>query len=377
MNDMLTGIIRDSKEVETPVSIRVATPLDGEGLRGMFSRSSSETIHRRFHTPFPQVPEWMLALMLSADRTDREFLVAVADGKVVGHAMYAMLGGGEAEMAIVIEDGWQSRGVGKALLRELAADAGRRGVETFVGSVLPDNRPMLGLIGAMFAGSKRAFDDGALLVRMPLQALADPRRPRSRRIRARLAIPRPIKERQGGARRETDKRTSQGRDSKVRSTDEMTTPQTPDLQTIKGRQQKAWSSGDYGKVGVTLLMMAEHLAEAADLQPGHRVLDVASGNGNAALAAARRFADVTALDYVPMLLEEGKNRAEAEGLPIDFVEGDAENLPFGDASFDVALSTLGVMFAPDQEKAAGELLRVVQARGHHRDGQLGARRLRG
>ena len=85
--------------------------------------------------------------------------------------MYAMLGGGEAEMAIVMEDGWQSRGVGKALLRELAADAGRRGVETFVGSVLPDNRPMLGLIGAMFAGSKRAFDDGALLVRMPLQAL--------------------------------------------------------------------------------------------------------------------------------------------------------------------------------------------------------------
>ena len=167
MNDSITRITGDSREVtttvpvdegtgptpgrgprtETRLSIRVATPLDVEGLRGMFSRSSAETIHRRFHTPFPSVPEWMLALMLNADRTDKEFLVAVADGKVVGHAMYAMLGGGEAEMAIVVEDGWQSKGVGKALLREL-----------------------LGLIGATFAGSRRAFDDGAYLVRMPLQA---------------------------------------------------------------------------------------------------------------------------------------------------------------------------------------------------------------
>ena len=161
---------------ETLVSIRAATPSDGEGLRGMFSRSSAETIYRRFHTPFPQVPEWMLALLLDAGRTDKGFLVAVADGKVVGHAMYAMLGKGDAEMAIVVEDGWQSKGVGKALLRELAADAGRRGVEIFVGSVLPDNRPMLGLISATFAGSRRAFDDGAYLVRMPLQTLepADP-----------------------------------------------------------------------------------------------------------------------------------------------------------------------------------------------------------
>jgi SAM-dependent methyltransferase len=143
----------------------------------------------------------------------------------------------------------------------------------------------------------------------------------------------------------------------------MTTAQTPDLLTIKGRQQKAWSAGDYGKVGVTLLIMGELLVEAADLQPGQRVLDVASGNGNASLAAARRFCDVTALDYVPMLLDEGRKRAEAEGLPIDFVEGDAEDLPFEDASFDVALSTLGVMFAPDQERAASELLRVVKPGG--------------
>jgi len=143
----------------------------------------------------------------------------------------------------------------------------------------------------------------------------------------------------------------------------MTTPQTPDLTTIKGRQQKAWSAGDYGKVGVTLTMMGEQLAEAVDLRPDQKVLDVASGNGNAALAAARRFCEVTALDYVPMLLEEGRNRAKAEALPIDFVEGDAENLPFEDGSFDVVLSTLGVMFAPDQRKAASELLRVCKPGG--------------
>ena len=143
----------------------------------------------------------------------------------------------------------------------------------------------------------------------------------------------------------------------------MTTPQNPDLAAIKGRQQKAWSAGDYGKVGVTLVLMAELLAEAADLKAGQRVLDVASGNGNASLAAARRFTEVTAIDYVPMLLEEGRKRAEAEGLTVDFREGDAENLPFEDASFDVVVSTLGVMFAPNQQKAAEELLRVVKPGG--------------
>ena len=143
----------------------------------------------------------------------------------------------------------------------------------------------------------------------------------------------------------------------------MMTTQTPDLGAIKERQQKAWSSGDYGKVGVTLLVMAELLAEAVDLQPGQRVLDVASGNGHASLAAARRFSDVIAIDYAPMLLEEGRKRAEAEGLSVDFREGDAEELPFEDASFDVVVSTLGVMFAPDQDKAAAELLRVVRPGG--------------
>jgi 2-polyprenyl-3-methyl-5-hydroxy-6-metoxy-1,4-benzoquinol methylase len=107
----------------------------------------------------------------------------------------------------------------------------------------------------------------------------------------------------------------------------MTTTQSPNLKAIKGRQQKAWSSGDYGKVGVTLLVIAEALAEAVDLHPGERVLDVASGNGNTSLAAARRFGDVVGIDYVTMLLDEGRQRAKAEGLAVDFREGDAEELP--------------------------------------------------
>lgn len=143
----------------------------------------------------------------------------------------------------------------------------------------------------------------------------------------------------------------------------MMTTQTLDLTAIKGRQQKAWSSGDYGKVGVTLTVIAELMAEAADLHPGERVLDVACGNGNTSLAAARRFCEVVGLDYVPMLLDEGRQRAEADGLAIDFREGDAEAIPFADASFDVVLSTIGVIFAPDQEKAANELMRVCKPGG--------------
>jgi 2-polyprenyl-3-methyl-5-hydroxy-6-metoxy-1,4-benzoquinol methylase len=125
-----------------------------------------------------------------------------------------------------------------------------------------------------------------------------------------------------------------------------TQPQAPDLRAIKQRQQKAWSTGDYGKIGVTLVLMAEMLCEAVDLYPGAKVLDVACGNGNTALAAARRFGEVVGLDYVASLLEEGKERARAEGVRIDFREGDAEDLPFQDGSFDVVLSTLGAMFAP-------------------------------
>jgi ubiquinone/menaquinone biosynthesis C-methylase UbiE len=137
----------------------------------------------------------------------------------------------------------------------------------------------------------------------------------------------------------------------------------PDLATIKGRQQAAWSSGDYAIVGTTLQIVGEELCEALDLRPGSKVLDVAAGNGNATLAAARRFADVVSTDYVGALLERGRERAEAERLPVTFREADAEALPFADASFDVVLSTFGVMFTPDQDKAAAELLRTCRSGG--------------
>ena len=140
-------------------------------------------------------------------------------------------------------------------------------------------------------------------------------------------------------------------------------PAGPDYQGIKTRQQATWASGDFGHIGVRLQIVGESLCEAADVAAGERVLDVAAGNGNASLAAARRFAEVTSTDYVPALLEQGRRRAEADRLPITFQVADAERLPFPDASFDVALSTYGVMFAPDQERAAAELLRVVRPGG--------------
>jgi ubiquinone/menaquinone biosynthesis C-methylase UbiE len=138
---------------------------------------------------------------------------------------------------------------------------------------------------------------------------------------------------------------------------------TVDLSTIKGRQQLAWSSGDYAIVGTTLQIVGETLCEAVDLRSNQRVLDVAAGNGNATLAAARRFADVVSTDYVAALLEGGRRRAEADRLPVTFQEADAEALPFADASFDVVLSTFGVMFTPNQDRAARELLRVCRPGG--------------
>lgn len=141
------------------------------------------------------------------------------------------------------------------------------------------------------------------------------------------------------------------------------TTATLDLAAIKSRQHAAWSSGDYAIVGTTLQIVGESLCEAIDLRPGARVLDVAAGNGNATLAAARRFADVTSTDYVPALLDVGRRRAHAEGLPVTFQEADAERLPFGDRVFDVALSTFGVMFTADQATAARELTRVVRPGG--------------
>jgi len=141
------------------------------------------------------------------------------------------------------------------------------------------------------------------------------------------------------------------------------TPMAPDLDAIKARQQVTWSSGDFGRVGVTLQVVGEALCEAAGVNAGERVLDVAAGNGNASLAAARRFATVTSTDYVPHLLEQGRRRAEADGLDIRFEVADAEALPFADDSFDVALSTFGTMFAPNQERTAQELVRVVRPGG--------------
>ncbi|MBK5103008.1 MAG: methyltransferase domain-containing protein [Burkholderiales bacterium] len=136
-----------------------------------------------------------------------------------------------------------------------------------------------------------------------------------------------------------------------------------DLAAVKGRQQLAWSAGDYAVVGITLQIVGESLCEALDLRPGERVLDVAAGNGNATLAAARRWTDVTSTDYVPALLERGRARASAEGLPVQFEQADAENLPYADGSFDVVLSTFGVMFTPDQDKAASEMARVCKPGG--------------
>jgi GNAT superfamily N-acetyltransferase len=150
------------------IYIRVATGNDREKLRAMLARSSSETVYRRFHTPFPEVPGWMVSLMLDADHHDKEALVAVAEEKVVGHAMYARLGDStEAEMAIVVEDEWQSKGIGKSLLSELGERAELRGIETFTGEVLGQNRPMLGL-AATFPGTDYTTEDGVCHVRMPL-----------------------------------------------------------------------------------------------------------------------------------------------------------------------------------------------------------------
>ena len=137
----------------------------------------------------------------------------------------------------------------------------------------------------------------------------------------------------------------------------------PDYAAIKQRQQATWASGDFAIIGVTLQIVGESLAEAADIRAGERVIDIAAGNGNATLAAARRFARVTSTDYVPALLDKGRARAAAEGLTIEFREADAEALPFHDGSFDVALSTFGVMFAPDHARCAGEMMRVVRGGG--------------
>lgn len=138
---------------------------------------------------------------------------------------------------------------------------------------------------------------------------------------------------------------------------------SPDLKAIKSKQQATWSSGDYAIVGTTLQIVGEQLAEAMDLRAGQKVLDIAAGNGNATLAAARRWCEVTSTDYIETLLARGKQRAEADGLAVTFQTADAEALPFADASFDGVMSTFGAMFSPDQSSTASEMLRVCRPGG--------------
>lgn len=138
---------------------------------------------------------------------------------------------------------------------------------------------------------------------------------------------------------------------------------TPDFAAIKTKQNAAWSSGDYGRIGVTLQLVGEALAEAMDLDHGSHALDVAAGNGNVTLALARRGAEVTSTDYVPTLLAAGRRRAEADGLDVRFQTADAEELPFNDGAFDAVASTFGVMFAPNQTAAAAEMARVARPGG--------------
>jgi SAM-dependent methyltransferase len=140
-------------------------------------------------------------------------------------------------------------------------------------------------------------------------------------------------------------------------------PASPDLATVKTRQQAVWASGDYAVIGTTLQLVGELLAEACDLQWGETVLDVAAGNGNATLAAARRGAAVTSTDYVAALLDRGAQRAAAEGFDITFQAADAEALPFETGRFDAVLSTFGVMFTPDHAKSASEMIRVCRPGG--------------
>jgi SAM-dependent methyltransferase len=138
---------------------------------------------------------------------------------------------------------------------------------------------------------------------------------------------------------------------------------TPDFEAIKQRQQQTWASGDFHAMAAKIMIVAEHLCDAADLHAGWRVLDVATGSGNAAIAAARLGCEPVGIDYVPALLDRGRKRAAAEGLEVELIEGDAEALPFPDASFDAVTSVFGSMFAPNHTQAAAELLRVCRPGG--------------
>ena len=162
-------LLRRHKPEAGAVLVRPVALEDEEGLRGMLSRLSRESIYLRFHAPYPRVPEWAVVSFADANRRDEGSLVAVANGEIVGHAMYVRQGADEAEFAVVVEDRWQARGVGKRLLRVLAARARDRGVETFTGNMLGENRRMLGLVRSAFGGVGYAIRDGAYQVKAPLR----------------------------------------------------------------------------------------------------------------------------------------------------------------------------------------------------------------
>jgi ubiquinone/menaquinone biosynthesis C-methylase UbiE len=151
--------------------------------------------------------------------------------------------------------------------------------------------------------------------------------------------------------------------SMTSTTTSSTTTGTPDLTELRDKQQKVWSSGDYNKIAALTVPVSEHLVDHVGVMPGERVLDIATGTGHVALAAARRSAKATGIDYVPELLDIARLRAQAEELDIEFVQSDAEDLPYGDATFDVVLSAIGVMFAADHARAARELVRVCRPGG--------------
>ena len=161
------------------------------------------------------------------------------------------------------------------------------------------------------------------------------------------------------------------------ATDAAPTPAAPDLAAVKGRQQATWASGDYHMIGTQIQIVSELLIEALDVHSTEHVLDVATGSGNAALAAARRGCQVVGIDYVPSLLDRARRRRDAEGLDAQFIEGDAEALPFANGQFDVVSSVFGAMFAPNQEQTAVELARVCRSGGriglvaHTPDGFIG------
>ena len=153
------------------VTVRAVAPGDEDRLLRMFSQLSGRSIYQRFHLPYPRVPEWAIALFTDADDYGREVLVAVAGGEIVGHALYVRSDyGQDAEMAVLVEDGWQSRGIERLLASELARHAAGRGIETFTAEVLGENQRALGLLTTVFAGARYAVRDGVYHVRMPLRA---------------------------------------------------------------------------------------------------------------------------------------------------------------------------------------------------------------